>query len=206
MKGALRSIAQQLGPQYFVRKTSIFKQPSDGILTGWCFDRARKQQHFYIWAFCLPLYVPEEVLSLLFGQRLGGGSASWYLNPSGANVPDILSLLNSKESREITSINTPTAFVQKFERDALATKSNTHTQEAVAYSYAKMQKWAQCVQLLTVIVSRLSHVEGARDWRVAQLARAKAVLHAAELDSNAVDDLLREWEIVTRRNLLLPEL
>jgi len=203
MKGALRSIAQQLGPEYFVRKTSIFKDSADGILSGYCFDRATKKQHFYIWAFCLPLYVPHEVLSLLFGQRIGGGCASWYLDPSGANVSDILSLLNSKENIEITSIGTATAFLQRFETEGLSTKPNTHTQEAVAYSYAKVGRLAECIHLLRVLIARFTEMEHARHWEVAQLARAEAVLHAAELGPSAVADILCVWERETRQSLLL---
>lgn len=203
MKGTLRSIAKQLGPHYFVRKMSVFKRADDGILTGYCFDRAPKRQHFYIWAFCLPLYVPQDVLNLQFGQRIGGGSASWYLDPSGSNVPDILPLLQSKEACEITSIDTPSAFLQRFEKDALCAKPNSHTQEAVAYSYAKVSKLAECVQILRLLLDRFSPVDYTRDWQVAQVARARAMLQAIERDCNTVNNLLCEWEMTSRRNLLL---
>ncbi len=60
------------------QKSVLFKAPIGDILSGFYFEKVKN--HFYIWCFFQPMFIPSKSIYFTFGKRLGQSSKKFIVD------------------------------------------------------------------------------------------------------------------------------
>jgi hypothetical protein len=182
-------------PGYALKGNLIFSSPIEHTLRGICFDRSSSPRDFYLEVFFMVLCVPDEYLSLSFGERV----PAWGWN---ADEPDLIRKLADAIEREalpfLNSARTTDDLIQWLIKEA-KDFGDVHTWEALAYTYALLGEIAPAERALVRLQQAL---DPAVPWEGEMLSRAqllKGMLGSPEVAKKQ----LMEWEAYTLRNLKL---
>ncbi len=200
---------------FLERKGRLFyRSPLSEVLAGLYFDVSQAGAAcFYVHFFALPLYVPQRVLSLSFGERLlreeGGRSGSSPHSGSIANEsiwsldeePQRIQLVEVIEKRGLTMMNRfqtaedIASHLVEISGDA----NGLYHIEAVAYSRALIGQSRLASNALERLLKKAD--PGIR-WQERMSERAQRLLIClSRSDEKAVKELLREWRSESLANL-----
>ena len=184
------------------RSGKLLKTPLRRIFRGYSLSGSMVKNHCYVHAILLPLYVPNDVLALTFGERLHHDHDELW----DASLADTLAEAAGETWADVLeSVQTPEDFADWASPRIDFDRPSYPLIEAYAYSLVAAGDQEQGVNMLRRFLS----MEAMRNPKYAHSeetkARAETLLKLAETDMEAADRQLREWEEFTVKSLKLEE-
>lgn len=196
-KKEFEKLGRQLLPEmpgFMAKGDLVFAHPVGHTLRAICFERSIGARDFYAWVFILPLFVPEKVIALNFGWRLGGRSHFW-----NADAPGLIGELGSVIKREalpfLNKIKTPRDVAEA--GISLKKTGDPIVQQAVAFAFARAGDSAKAVVALDQF---LEQVKKTGYWHD-EIKRAEALKATLLANPAEAQRQLEAWENETAKNL-----
>ncbi len=166
--------------------------PIGRILRGFYIEDSSDPQRAYLWAFVQPLFLPSTTVVLSLGQRLGGGSRTWAV----ANVESAASAVLDEGFQFFGQISSPTALARW---SFLEARTDEHARETRAYALVASGQYQDGTQALRAFAALLPAT--GPNWMSEMRNRAEDLARVAEMDGEAAQQRLREWELQSRSAL-----
>ncbi|MBK6767891.1 MAG: hypothetical protein IPG72_02445 [Ardenticatenales bacterium] len=183
-----------------LHRSILVREPIDRILRGLVLQRSG--DNYVITAFVQPLYLPRQnyrrgssAVDLSLGIRLrspGGGS--------GFDVNDLRSIIAAIRAQGLAYLDevaNPSELAQWYR----LTGDNDAALAAIAYSLVASGRRAAAIMALRRLIAFAPGDE--RDWVVMQKQEYIKMLELVQADMMQANELLVEWELVTRAALRL---
>ncbi len=193
IKSLYQSLRRDL-PDFEIKGRLLFQSPYAEILKGFCVDdSSHSPEHFYVWAFVQPLYVPAATIHFNFGQRLGDGTGRrWNCEEAGL-VSALSTEMQNAKGNFLDHITTPHALADYISRFCNA--PNPNNLEALAYSYLLAGDQAAADATLKKLCET---IDLGIEWHRAIWERAQTIQAG---DASAARELLWHWRDNTIQQL-----
>lgn len=186
-------------PGFQHRDFMLYETPVSHILRGFCFDDSRFDRNaFYVSKFFLPLYVPQHVLSLSFGDRIGGGSGKRWNLQEPFICDELLACMLSEGIPFFESVRTPGDVPEAILN--LHPEPGLYDLEAIAYSYLMVGRLKEAMRTLTRLQDK---VDKRVPWQVKISERAMRIQEGLRCDASDALRQLGEWEQYSKKCLKL---
>jgi hypothetical protein len=199
-----------LHPEYsFVPKGSIVAlRPVGSILRGFCFEGSSDPDSFYLWAFVLPLYVPDQVLNFAFGDRITstGRGNRWHREEEPGLAIKVARAMLEHGLPIVVSANSVTemALGADAKTARLAGRQDIRSIEVAAYSWARAGEVERAGERFDLLLSR---IEAAPKWSWLPTVANRAIAFQSKLhDPEETQRQLDEWEKNSATKLRLEKL
>ena len=198
MKGRhLRPLYQRIRaqlPSLAIKGPLLFEQPIGDVLHGvFCESSAFSKDRFFVWVFVQPLYVPRSEITLTFGERVGGNSRTWRMEPS--EVDELTESLLGR-APEFWNRYGSAALLIDCAKELVGDSSHIGLQEAVALSLALVGQDARAKVALDRLQAQVRQISEQPPWLAEALARWNA-LEACLGARSAAHDVLVSWRADT---------
>ena len=192
------ALAQRLLPEFpgFVVKAKLmFIAPVTHTLRGLCFERTDDPRRFYVWAFFMPLFIPEKYINFNFGIRVGGWSHSW-----NADAPDLVHELGSALKREALPFLSPIESLHDVAQAAASKRvaQNPHYQRVFAYTLARAGDTGKAISALDELIRS---IDLQVSWQREMAHEAEALKSMLLTNPDDGQRQLEAWEAESVRNL-----
>jgi hypothetical protein len=205
-KRQFESLCKQLLPHlpgFSCKGWLLFMKPINHILRGFCCDDSGLDStKFAVTTFCLPLYVPTDHITFLFGDRLRNdrGCEIWWDINDGNLTSQLLARIEGQGIPYLSKMDDPRR-LEEVAHDLPSTQEG-YKWETIAYSLARAGDIDQAVAALEQLVNLLDKkISWQRDMADrSQVLKAKLVENPSEAQQQ-----LEAWEAESARNLGLEE-
>lgn len=183
-------------PNFVQKGPMMLRVPIGSILNGLYFEsHSHEATLFYLWVFCLPLYVPTKHVTFNFGHRLG---FSWTSTDTEL-LPKVVHEIKKDALPFLSRCSSLSDFLEMAKADS---SRNPHTTNEIAFTLVMMDRFQQAIETFDIL---LQQVDRKVQWE-ADLGERASKLKAL-LSSNPVlaQEQLKRWEEETVRNLGLED-
>jgi hypothetical protein len=191
-------------PGFVAHKSLLFEPSAEWLLRGFLYESSgHTGDDFYMWAFVQPLYVPQDGVTLNYGDRLDGSSHFWSLSegPDEATVMrEVLSAIKDEGLRILGALQSP-ADLAKAALGRLIPE-DVNTRELAAYSLILSGERERARSLLKEMDVGREADEPA--WIGEARARGHRILALLDEEAEVVVDQLGAWRDETVAALGLP--
>ena len=198
----LKPLYKRLLPDFpgFAAHRSLFlTTPMRGMLRAvHCDPSAFSKDDFHVAAFVMPLCVPSEHISLLFGERLrhpGNGSWGWSKKSPGL-LTDLSHAIRSRALPFLEAIQSADDFATM----SATYWANPHAPKETAFVLARAGQHERAVSIIDDLIPRL---DVRSSWQQTILEDTTNLRHLLLNDPNEAQRKLGEWENYTIRKLRL---
>ena len=187
----LRQLSRQF-PGFVAHKRLLLKAPVNGSLKAVVFESsAADKDSFYIWYFVMPMCIPQDYISLLFGDRLRHPTEREYWTSSMPDLVDhIASAIQEQALPMLTIAGSPEGFINLAKR----AWRNPHTPHAVASVLARSGRYKEALIVIDDFLPRLNTAAPAEKEIFDLSTRLRDLLID---DPAAALRQLQEWENYT---------
>ena len=186
-----------------VSQRIVYAMPLGELVRGFYVEDSRySSSEFYLWVFCVPLYVPAASLSLTFGRRLKSSKeVAWTLD--GVSQPGVPEQISAQSSEFLQCVETPAKFASSIANLTRAPE-NLHVMEAVAYSLTVSEKWTEAADALARLLLRMESVITAHnESTLGMKQRAELLQKLVATNHEQALAQLQTWREQTLTNLKL---
>lgn len=197
-----RLLLPHLPAGYASQGTLLFMKPIQCILRGFYFEPSGfDPSGFYLWAFLLPLYVPNSYISFTFGKRIGGGKL-WNVQKEKNLIGDLLVHIKSEGIPFLNQGDTPERLAEMAAALMSDGLKDPYVQEAIAYSliYAGQPvKALESIDDLCATLENMHHIS----WTRELLDRARELRAYLLQEPDKAKKRLEAWRDYSLANLCL---
>lgn len=185
-------------PGFAKCKRILLKAPMNGMLRAINFDpSAFDKDSLYVSSVVMPLCVPRDYISLLFGDRLKHETEGQHWN---ALMPNLVTDLSTAIRQQALPILTAAESLDGFTDLAKRSWRNPHAPKSVAFALARAGKGKEAVALIDDYLPELDVAARAEKDIFDISTRLRDLLIR---DPEAADRQLRAWEDYTIQKLKL---
>lgn len=172
-------------------KSLMFLSPVDSVLRAIDFDPSGwDESAFYVEVFIMPLYVPHDYISFLFGKRINNSGLGW-----SRDTPDLIERLHeqikAKALPYLDATRTPLDLANNMMNLGF---HNANVPHAIAFSLAKAGEHDRAAALIDSFLPKMSV---ARDWEQRIHDQCSAFRDLLVRDPAAAHRQLLAWEDYT---------
>jgi hypothetical protein len=183
----------------FSQNRMMLYRESNSLLKCIYFDGSDYEKRaFYVWMLFLPLYIPTNNIYFTFGKRVAGGTR-WMLED---NIHDLFESIRNEAIPFFEIANTPKQFAEQVVF-ITGNPRDPYVIQAEAYSHLKSGNYAAAGSLLKRLIMILDCIEPKPDWIHEMLARNLRVLDGIDNNIEHIQQLLKNWEEISRVKLHL---
>jgi hypothetical protein len=185
-------------PGFTGHKRLFLKAPINGMLRAIHFDpSAFDKVSFYPSSLVMPLFVPWDHISLMFGNRLHHNTESYYWT---ANLPNLVPDLVTAIREQGLPVLAQAADVDGFIALGRNSRGNPHTERSIAFVLARAGDRGHALDVINGYLPKLNlQTQWEKDIFDTSARLRDLLIH----DPNAADRQLQEWENYTIQKLRL---
>ena len=183
-------------PGFASHKRLLLMVPMQGMLRAVHFDpSAFSKDDFYVAPIVMPLCVPSEHLSLMFGNRvLHPTNGDGWTRQMPKLVDDLLAAVRSQALLFLLRIKS----AQDFAELALTSWTNPHARRKAAFVLARSGEYERAVSIIDDLLPRL---DLSSHWQKDIFDDSSKLRHMLLNDPDEAQRQLGEWEDYTIRKL-----
>lgn len=175
------------------QKSVLFKAPIGDVLSGFYFEKVK--DHFYIWCFFQPMFIPSKSIYFTFGKRLGQSSKKFIVDELKTSElkNEILEEMN-KHMTLLESIKNASDFYHYFKKS----EESFNTLEGLVLTSCFMNHTHSDQDLLELI-SKIELLQNSNaQWNPAILEISKQLFHSNQTERKELFEL---WRLNTLKEL-----
>jgi len=170
----------------------VFISPIDDFVRGVYFEEAFDSTAFYLRVLFLPLFVPQECISFIHGDRIGNDLEWTMENPNLVdNLRDVIQTQALPFLERVSTLPGVIACVKK-DVESDWPRYNSHHLEELAYIYAKSGEYSASSECLRHLIRDLE--KDTIPWIVSQRERAQLIETKLLENPQMALDQLDQWK------------
>lgn len=183
---------------FSIHETLIITHPINHLLRGIYLENSSASDHFYIWYFCLPVFVPTKHISFNFGYRLKyAGSDRWCANMQNL-LPELVSGVNLQAIPYLSKFNSVNEFIDTVQNSDEI--KNLHQIRALAYASVIVGDYKAAHSFFDEIKEKANIKI---DWHIELVTQVTNLFDKLTFIPEDALKQLMSWELETLVNLKL---
>ena len=186
-------------PEFVVKGKLMFIPPVGDFLRGIYFEGSSDSKSFYLRVLYLPLFLPQEDVNFIHGERIGNALDWTTDNPN--LLDDLRKTICEKASPFLDSVSTLAGVLECVKWDVKSDwpRVNSHHLEELACVLIKSGDYSAALESLADLKQRLE--KSTTQWVVKQRNRAQLIEEKLLQSPEAALQQLEIWKAETVRNL-----
>jgi len=187
--------------EFVVKGNLMFMPPVDDFLRGICFENSSGTNDFYLRVLYLPLFVPQEDVNFIHGERLRRNNHELWHADDPNLLENLRETIQNKAIPFLENISTLAGVLESVKSDVKSDwpRVNSHHLEELAYILIRNGEFSAALESLADLKRRLA--ESTTPWVVEQRNRAQLIEEKLLQNPEAALQQLEAWKAETIRKL-----